>query len=183
LIKEAGYVDWKDRATKVYSALARLGDECDDSAEESEDSILERNEQVMIVKKSRRNKATGREASGVRSAASGVQASSETLGIAMSKLIRLPKPRSITDIDDIVWSTAMQTAQDEFRSKFRVKQEWDEYYSSRCEVGRWLLAEELHRRTQRIYDFRALKVFSKKNKEQVTRHKNPVASCDDSPPR
>ena len=93
-----------------------------------------------------------------------VQTGAATLGIALSKLKRLPKPRTMTNIDELVWAAAADKAAEEVKMEFAVKKNLDEYYIRMCEMGRSLLAAEMQRKTQGIYDFRAGKLFSKRQK-------------------
>ena len=92
------------------------------------------------------------------------QKSPESLGIALSLHKRMPKPRSMSTADDLVGNEAQSTAQKQLSDEFAEKSTWEEYYTRMCKVGKALLAVEIHKRTQLIYDYRASKIFSKKHK-------------------
>ena len=70
-------------------------------------------------------------------------------------------------VDDIVWNAAQQTAQEQLHAELEVNEKWSDYYTHMCAVGKVLLASEMQRRTQLVYDFRASKTFSK----ELKRHK------------
>jgi len=76
------------------------------------------------------------------------------LGIDLGGRPRLPKPRKVREIDEIEWARATQTAYEQVVKEFGIKVELEMYYSTMCEVGQKLMAEDLHRRCQCIYDFR-----------------------------
>ena len=65
-----------------------------------------------------------------------------------------------------MWAAAADKAAEEnlIKMEFKVKKTLDEYYIEMCEMGRSLLAAEMQRKTQGIYDFRAGKLFSKRQK-------------------
>ena len=91
------------------------------------------------------------------------------LNIALGGLTRLPKPRSLgptAKIDEDIWTGAMSTAKVEFEQEQEVT-DLDKLYSSICRVSRSLLAQELQRRAQRLYDYRAGKVFFKTKENWV----------------
>ena len=87
----------------------------------------------------------------------GGQKSSPTLGMELSKLQRKPKPRSVVEIDEILWSASRTTAEDELKAQFQIQQSLEDYYQSMCAVGKTLLSREVQSKTQRIYDNRASK--------------------------
>ena len=60
-----------------------------------------------------------------------------------------------------MWAGALTKAREQMAEKFGGALDWEEKYEKMCEVGRVLLAEELHRTTQQIYDYRASKKFSR----------------------
>ena len=70
-------------------------------------------------------------------------------------------------MDDIVWAAARATAEDEIRKKLEIENGLEDYYLKMCSVGKFLLAQEVHTKTQRIYDYRATKLFKKNKKEGV----------------
>ena len=47
----------------------------------------------------------------------GGHSSSEALGMALSHMVRLPKLRSRTEVDDTVWAAARLTAEEELTEK------------------------------------------------------------------
>jgi len=94
--------------------------------------------------------------------------SSMTLGIALTKLTKKAKPRTATDIDEIRWSESRKTAEKELQQHFEISSSWEQYYETMTEVGRALLAQEIQRKTQRIYDYRATKNFQRTKLKKVS---------------
>ena len=82
---------------------------------------------------------------------------SETLGLALSSQPRKPKPRSSTDMDEILWSKAREKAEEELASKMQVEGTWKEYYLTMCKVGKCLLAAEVQRKISLSMIIRPLK--------------------------
>ena len=60
-----------------------------------------------------------------------------------------------------LWSTSLVTAEEELKTEFQIQMSMEEYYTKMCTLGKHLLADELNKRTQRIYDVRASRKFSK----------------------
>ena len=139
------------------------------------------NETVMVMqitkKEGKKWKSRGRKAPGPGQGASHAVAgqhkarghvSSTTLGIALSKLKKKAKPRTASDIDEIVWSESRNTAETELtehrlprEEHFEISSSWEEYYLTMAEVRRALLAQDIQKRAQRIYDYRATKFFQR----------------------
>ena len=66
-------------------------------------------------------------------------------------MTKLPKPRKIDGrVDEILWVGALHKAKEDMEKKFGGARDWESKYDQMCEVGRVLLAEELHRTTQKI---------------------------------
>jgi len=98
------------------------------------------------------------------------QGHTAALDTALGGMARLPKPRSLgaqSQIDETIWQGAMSTAKHEFNKEQDVE-DLNKLYSSMCKVSRSLLTQELHRRAQRLYDYRAGKIFSKVRKKGET---------------
>lgn len=89
------------------------------------------------------------------------QKASETLGLALSSIPRKAKPRSDSDIDEILWSDARKIAEKEVTAQFELSASLEDYYTTMCTMGKSLLAAELQRRTQRLYDYKARKQFQR----------------------
>jgi len=133
--------------------------------------LVQRNNEEMVFVTKTRKKGTvnekGRETKAPRHEKAGKQAghqagghtTSETLGVALSKLERKPKPRAMKEIDEILWSASRQTADAELLSEYELKITLEEHYFKMCNVGKALLAKEVQVKTQRIYDNRATKQF------------------------
>ena len=163
VFEEAGYTNQKEMASKVDSILSELS--------------ADRQEEQVFITKARQSKAPKRKARdnvatknrGAALENRGAQArehkSSATLGLALSGLKRQPKPRSCTRIDEIVWSKAQLSALEQLTTEFKVN-EWEQYYESMCSVGKTLLASEIQRRAQAIYDYRASKLYTKEQKKK-----------------
>ena len=53
------------------------------------------------------------------------------------------------------------------KEEYRIRCDIEDYYSKMCQVGKTLLAEEVHRRTQAIYDYRAKKLVYRENRRKA----------------
>lgn len=80
--------------------------------------------------------------------------------------VRLPKPRSIGCIDEQVWAGAMEAARGQVKQEYGINETLDAYYVKMCKPGQLLLAGELHRRAQLIYDYRAGKAIYRENRRK-----------------
>ena len=173
IFDKAGAENPRRHANEVVRALGWIDDGGDQDAkkaqkepEEQPPSGLQPEEMVMVakVKESSRQQASRSKAKRKAGASTAEQTGAATLGFALSSLKRLPKPRTTTSIDELVWAAAADKAAEEIKMNFKVKTNLDEYYKGMCEMCRSLLAAEMQRKTQGIYDFRASKLFSKKQK-------------------
>lgn len=149
--------------SEVNDASVRV---CEEMSGESPQEQV--NEMVMVTKAGSWNKGGKTKAPGRTKASrtvAGQQArgheTSETLGMELSKLTKRPKPRTAQHIDEIVWSAARMKAEAEMKSEFDIKQTFEEYYQTMTDVGKTLLAQEIQRRTQRIHDYKATKIFQR----------------------
>jgi len=77
---------------------------------------------------------------------------------------RLPKPRSIECIDEGVWSGAQEEACGQVKKEYCIPEKLGAYYNKMCMPGQLLLAGEIHRRTQIVYDYRSKKVVYRENR-------------------
>ena len=93
---------------------------------------------VMAAKKTKKGKAKAQER---EPASSGVTAleSHSTLGLALQGKKRFPKPRSSSQIDELVWSKAMLDAHAQIQ-EYSISCSIDGYYSKMCQVGKRLVA-------------------------------------------
>ena len=82
---------------------------------------------VMATKGRWKGKAPRRTADKVVGPKAGGQIAPSTLGIALSKLQRKPKPRSIKDIDDTVWAASMVKAAEELKTHYGLQESIDDY--------------------------------------------------------
>lgn len=132
----------------------------------------QKEETVLVSKvKSRGTKAPGRKAhveKNMGRQARGQEAS-QTLGLALSGKVRQPKPRKMGSIDEIVWAEARTKAVQEIKEDFKIEKTLDDYYTDMCSVGKKLLAEEVHRKTQKIYDYKATKMFQRKERKLIVK--------------
>ena len=120
-------------------------------------------EAVFVAKVKRRTTQTTAKAQERKAAEKQAKAMAQaTLGMALATMVKLSKPRKIGgNVDEILWAGAMEKAKEEMATKFGGQQDWEGYYAKMCQIGRVLLAEEMHRLTQKIYDYRASKKFSR----------------------
>ena len=109
-------------------------------------------------------KAARRKAGNLVVQKTGVQLSSETLGKALLQMRRLPKLRSCEEVDGIVWADARATAEKEMVEELKIQMQCEDYYLKMCSVGQFLFVKEVHTKTQRIYDYRAIKLFKKQER-------------------
>jgi len=92
--------------------------------------------------------------------------SAGTLDLDLGGRPRLPKPRNTDHIDESLWSGAMETARGQVKQEYFIPGGLDAYYSKMCKPGQLLLAGELHRRAQVVYDYRAVKAIYRYNRKQ-----------------
>ena len=78
---------------------------------------------------------------------------------------RLPKPRGMGCIDEKVWSGAIETARGQVKKEYAIPGTLDAYYSKMWKPSRMLLAGEVHRRAQLLYDYRAGKAIYWENRK------------------
>ena len=60
----------------------------------------------------------------------------------------------------------MDTARGQVKQEYFIPGGLDAYYSKMCKPGQLLLAGELHRRAQVVYDYRAGKAIYRYNRKQ-----------------
>jgi len=77
----------------------------------------------------------------------------------------LPKPRSMGCIDEKVWSGAVETARGQVKKEYAIPGTLDAYYIKMWKPSRMLLAGEVHRRAQLLYDYRAGKAIYRENRK------------------
>jgi len=75
-----------------------------------------------------------------------------TLGVDLGGAIRLPKPRSTKEINELKWAQAQQTALKEITEEFDIPGDPEDYYGQMCKVGQQALIAVVHNKTQAIYD-------------------------------
>lgn len=170
-MREARVKNCDEEAEKFSSAISEFLASNDASVQECEavgvesTQFQEPSEEVVMFSKhgKRRGKtqAPGRKASQVAGRQARGQVPSETLGMELSKLRKRPKPRTASEVDEIVWSAARYKAEEEMKSEFGITQTFEEYYQKMTDVGKALLAQEIQRKTQRIYDYKATKIFQR----------------------
>ena len=112
----------------------------------------------MIVEARHRSKGTGGKAQEHKQSKGALE---EDLG----GRLRLPKPRSSGCIDEKVWSGAVETARGQVKQEYSVPGTLDAYYKKMCKPGKKLLAGEVHRRAQLLYDYRAGKAIYRENRK------------------
>lgn len=138
-----------------------------DKGEESENAPSQ--ETVLVARvKSRGTKAPRQQAhvEGMGQQARG-QKASLTLGLALSELARQPKPRKLGSVDEIVWSEARSKAVLELQTEMQIAVPLESYYDTMCTVGKTLLAHEIQRKTQKLYDYKATKLFQKTERKLI----------------
>lgn len=160
IANDAGYGE-DEHVLPVYNKIVTVIDR-----EHNAMASASQTETVLVTKASSREaQAPVRQTSGQKHRVkAGRHQTSTTLGEALSLRSRLTKPRGGTLIDELLWAGALTTAQEETRNEFDIKKPLDEYYHSMCQLGKSLLADDLNKRTQRIYDVRASRKFVKEAK-------------------
>lgn len=159
ILANAGFGNGRVAAEKVCEQFKGL------LSKTADQTLVSYDEQVLVTRVKSAGKKKALEQKAQKSGARAEERKSPvSLGIALSLHKRMPKPRSMSTVDDLVWSEAQSTAQKQLSDEFAEKSTWEEYYTGMCKVGKALLAVEIHKRTQLIYDYRASKIFSKKQK-------------------
>ena len=69
-------------------------------------------------------------------------------------------------IDEKVWSGAVETARAQVKKEYSIPRALDVYYNKMCKPGKQLLAGEIQRRAQLLYDYRAGKAIYRENRKQ-----------------
>jgi hypothetical protein len=80
---------------------------------------------------------------------------------------RKPKPRNAGYIDEKVWSGAKEAARGQVKQEHCIPGCLDAYYKKMCQPGQLLLADEVHRRTQAVYDYRAGQIVYRENRKKT----------------
>ena len=81
--------------------------------------------------------------------------------------IRKPKPRNAGYIDEKVWSGAKEAARGQVKQEYCIPGCLDAYHTKMCQPGKLLLADEVHRRTQAVYDYRVGKIVYRENRKKT----------------
>jgi len=95
------------------------------------------------------------------------RSSAGTLEHDLGGRTRKPKPRNAGYIDEKVWSGAKEAARGQVKQEYCIPGCLDAYYRKMCQPGRLLLADEVHRRTQAVYDYRAGKIVYRENRRNI----------------
>jgi len=108
-----------------------------------------------------------------RSMGTGAQAleqkhsSKRTLDTDLGGRQRKPKPRNTDYMDEKLWSAAQDTARGQVKQEYSIPGCLNAYHGKMCQPGQLLLADEIHRRTQAIYDYRAGKLVYRENRKKI----------------
>lgn len=89
-----------------------------------------------------------------------------TLGVDLGGMSRMPKPRSSKGMNELVWADSMVDARSQVVVEYDVNGDLELYYHEMCKVGQKLMAQEVHRRCQAIYDYRAGKLLYRSNRKK-----------------
>lgn len=116
----------------------------------------------------RRTKAngTGGTQCGTKVQAPGASGPKGTLGVDLGGMMRLPKPRSIKEINELKWAHARITALKEITEEFHIPGDLEDYYARMCKVGQQALIAVIHNKTQAIYDKVMANVVKRQNKKK-----------------
>ena len=101
------------------------------------------------------------------------------LGVDIGGRLRKPKPRGKGTVDEFVWAAAMTSAKEQLVADFIITSTLEEYYATMCKVGQQLLADELHRRCQGLYDYRAGKLVYRENRRVNKRADSDLGSLNE----
>ena len=88
-----------------------------------------------------------------------------TLGLDLGGRQRLPKPRSLGIVDEIMWGGAQQHALQETAEMYGVPTDIEPYYSNMCRVGQQAIADIIHIKTQAIYDARSAQKIKREKRK------------------
>ena len=108
-----------------------------------------------------------------RSMGTGAQAleqkhsSKRTLDTDLGGRQRKPKPRNTDYMDEKLWSAAQDAARGQVKQEYSIPGCLNAYHGKMCQPGQLLLADEIHRRTQAIYDYRAGKLVYRENRKKI----------------
>jgi len=89
-----------------------------------------------------------------------------TLGVDLGGMIRLPKPRSVKEINELKWAQSQQIAMKEITEEFCIPSSPEDYYEKMCMVGQKALVAAIHTKTQAIYDATMTNLVKRQNKKK-----------------
>jgi len=123
---------------------------------------------VMVTMKTQAQKkarATKGTAKGARAPAQKALALKHSLDDALIEKFpsRKPKPRGTVAVDEELWKGAVKTIKGRISTKYGID-DVSSHYNSMCAMGRDLLASEIHREAQSLYDYRAGKLQYRANR-------------------
>lgn len=154
--------------------LLRQHDDCDSPESEAEDTAEEAVLMNMRAGDKKKWKPTNpRTRRGVKAQErkhpdSGVRALEHTgiLGQDLGGMLRLSKPRKTQNINELVWAESMVEARSRVIQEFQIDGEIEDYYATMCKVGQKLMAQEVNRKCQAIYDKKAGRIIYRANRRQ-----------------
>jgi len=113
-------------------------------------------------------RAPGRKAQGKGPIAQGPSVQQQhkgTLGLDLGGRQRLSKPRSLKIVDELMWGGAQQHALQEVAAEYEIPTEIELYYSNMCRVGQQAIADQIHTKTQAIYDARSAQKMKREKRK------------------
>ena len=113
-------------------------------------------------------RATKRTTKGAKAPERKALANNSPLQVALCsmKTSRKSKPRETGVMDEAVWEGSVATVMGRIRDKFSIS-DLDGHYASMCALGQTLLAAEIHREAQSLYDYRAGKLVYRANRRKT----------------
>jgi len=113
-------------------------------------------------------RAPGRKAQGKGPIAQGPSVHQQhkgTPGLDLGGRQRLSKPRSLKIVDELMWGGAQQHALQEVAAEYEIPTEIELYYSNMCRVGQQAIADQIHTKTQAIYDARSAQKMKREKRK------------------
>jgi hypothetical protein len=169
---EAATAEMVQRDLRIQATEAELVvDACRQAvaALEQPERHPQRPEMVMaLTAQATKARATKGTAKGAKAPAQKSLATNSPLQVALSlmKTSRKTKPRKTGVIDEAVWEGSVVTIKGRLQDKFNIG-DLEKHYGSMCALGQSLLAAEIHREAQTLYDYRVGKLMYRANRRRT----------------
>ena len=118
------------------------------------------------------HREVGQKHEGTRTAAHALGQHTQHRALTLAQILdekpRLPKPRNTSTFNGSIWQGARNSAMAEVVEMYDISKglRLQEYYSQMCRVGKQLLVDTIHNKTQSLYDYRVSKSDTRSKKSE-----------------